>query len=269
MPCWAIVLIIVCLFSLITITAFQILVLIRELKSKTGISDWEWVIFLLHNTRLMIIEKAAYKVRPFFCMDGLKLLTMKKICLFVFGIVMTVSSFAQSSAKFGLKAGVNISTLRQDNVSYDSRVGLHVGGLAHIHLAPQWALQPEVLYSQEGAKLKDVKLKLDYINIPLMLQYMFDNGFRIEAGPQLGLMVNSKAEDNDGNEGDIDDVFKTANVGLGFGLNYLSYTGLGVGGRYVLGLSDISESSTSKVKSGNFQISLFYMLDNSHKAKSR
>lgn len=194
---------------------------------------------------------------------------MKKISLFVLGIVMTVSAFAQAPAKFGLKAGVNIATLRQDNVSYDSRIGLHVGGLAHIHLAPQWALQPEVVYSQEGAELNDVKLKLDYVNIPLMLQYMFNNGFRIEAGPQLGLMVNSKAEDDDENEDDLDEVFKTTNVGLGFGLNYLSYSGLGVGGRYVLGLSDISESNTSKVKSGNFQISLFYMFDNAHKAKSR
>ena len=194
---------------------------------------------------------------------------MKKISLFVLGVVMTVSAFAQSPAKFGLKAGVNIATLRQDDVSYDSRIGLHVGGLAHIHLSPQWALQPEVVYSQEGAKLNDVKLKLDYINIPLMLQYMFDNGFRLEAGPQLGLMVNSKAEDDDENEDDLDDVFKTTNVGLGFGLNYLSYSGLGVGGRYVLGLSDISESNTSKVKSGNIQLSLFYMFDNAHKAKSR
>ena len=194
---------------------------------------------------------------------------MKKISIVVLGIVMTVSAFAQAPAKFGLKAGVNVATLRQDDVSYDSRIGLHVGGLAHIHLAPQWALQPEVVYSQEGAELNDVKLKLDYINIPLMLQYMFNNGFRIEAGPQLGLMVNSKAEDDDENEDDLDDVFKTTNVGLGLGLNYLSYSGLGVGGRYVLGLSDISESNTSKVKSGNFQISLFYMFDNTHKSKSR
>lgn len=208
-------------------------------------------------------------VRPSFCIHEVKLLTMKNISVFVLGLVLTVTSFAQAPAKFGLKGGVNIATLRQDNVSYDSRIGLHIGGLAHIHLAPQWALQPEVLYSQEGAKLDDVTLKLDYINIPLMLQYMFSNGFRIEAGPQLGLMINSKAEEDDGTEGDLDDVFKTTNVGLGFGLNYLSYSGLGVGGRYNLGLSDISESNNSKVKSGNFQISLFYMFDSRHKAKSR
>lgn len=193
---------------------------------------------------------------------------MKKICFLALGFVMAVSSFAQSTPKFGLKGGLNVATLRQDNVSYDSRVGLHLGALAHIHLAPEWAVQPEVQYSQEGAELGDVKIKLDYINIPLMLQYMFNNGFRIEAGPQLGLMVNSKAEEN-GNEDDYDDVFKTTNVSLGFGLNYLSYSGLGVGGRYNLGLSDISESNNSKVKSGVFQISLFYMFDNNHKAKSR
>ena len=184
-------------------------------------------------------------------------------------MVLAVSSYAQRGADFGLKAGVNIATLKQSNVSYDSRIGLHLGGLAHIHLAPQWALQPEIQYSQEGAEVNDVKIKLDYVNIPLMLQYMFNNGFRIEAGPQLGLMINSKAEDDDGNDDDLDDVFKSTNVSLGFGLNYLTYSGFGFGGRYNLGLADISESGGSKVKANNFQISLFYMFNNTHKAASR
>ena len=208
-------------------------------------------------------------VRPFFCMHGLKYLTMKKISFSLLGSLLSICLFAQAPAQFGLKGGLNIATLRQDNVSYDSRIGLHIGGLAHIHLTPQWALQPEVQYSQEGAEVNDVKLKLDYINIPLMIQYMFDNGFRIEAGPQLGLMINSKAEDDDGEEDDLDDVFKSTNVALGFGVNYLSYSGIGFGGRYNLGLSDISESNNSKIKSGNFQISLFYMFDSQHKSKSR
>lgn len=199
---------------------------------------------------------------------------MKKISLFLFGMSMAVVSFAQAPAKFGVKAGVNISTFNQNNADYDSRIGLHLGGYAHIHLAPEWALQPEVQYSQEGAKRAvsngEVTTKLDYINIPLMLQYMFNNGFRIEAGPQLGILANGKYEDDDGNESDAaDQDFKSTNVALGFGLNYLSYSGLGIGGRYNLGLSDISESSNTKVKNNTFQISLFYMFDHSHKAKSR
>src|SRR5215203_1026961 len=121
---------------------------------------------------------------------------MKKISLLAFIMVVTSAVFAQT-AKFGLKAGVNISDInwKVDNTNFDNRIGFHIGALAHIHLSPQWGLQPEVQYSTEGVKQQitsgEYTWKTDYINIPVMIQYMFDNGFRIEAGPQLGLMVNS------------------------------------------------------------------------------
>ena len=139
----------------------------------------------------------------------------------------------------------------------DSRIGFHAGALAHIHLSPQWALQPEIVYSAEGAKqvvsTGEYVWKTDYVNIPLMLQYMFHNGLRLEAGPQLGLLVHTD---------DDDDVFKSTNVGLGLGLNYLTTSGLGFGGRYVHGISKINETAWPEAKGRNFQISLFYMFHN-------
>ena len=122
---------------------------------------------------------------------------MKKISLFLAGIMCTLASFSQTKPHFAIKGGLNISTLKVENYdNTDSRLGAHLGVSAHIHLAPQWAIQPELLYSQEGGELaisnsQRVKVKNDYINIPLMLQYMFDNGFRVEAGPQIGFLVNS------------------------------------------------------------------------------
>jgi hypothetical protein len=199
---------------------------------------------------------------------------MKKISVFIAAFFIGTALLAQGPAKFGLKAGVNISSLNiEDFDENDSRIGLHIGGLAHIHLGAteQWALQPELLYSQEGGKLKTqsgtTTVKLDYINIPVMFQYMFNNGFRIEAGPQLGLLVNSKY-DADGDEEDADDDFKSTNVSLGFGLSYLSDSGFGIGGRYNLGVSDIGEGS-NEVKARTLQIGLFYLLDHSHKVRSR
>lgn len=197
---------------------------------------------------------------------------MKKISLFALGFVLAISSFAQERAKFALKGGLNVSTLNvvdsDDDDEIDSKIGLHIGATAHLHLSPQWALQPELQYSQEGAEAGGAKINLDYINIPVMVQYMFNNGFRLEAGPQLGLLVNSKYKDDDFEE-DAGDDFKTTNVSLGFGLNYLSYSGFGAGARYNLGLSDISEDGDTKIKGNTLQISLFYMFDSQHKAKSR
>jgi len=187
---------------------------------------------------------------------------MKKISLFALVSLFSIAVFAQAETKFGLKAGVNIATINW-SVDLDSRIGFHAGLLAHIHLAPQLALQPEVMYSTEGARQAvtngEYVWKTDYVNIPLMLQYMFSNGFRIEAGPQLGLLVNTEDED----------VFKSTNVGIGFGLNYLTYSGIGVGGRYILGVSKINEANWPEAKSRNFQISLFYMLNPAHKVSSR
>jgi len=202
------------------------------------------------------------------------MLNMKKISLLVIGFTSAIFSFAQSP-KFGFKVGANISSLKwDDDREGDARIGLNAGGLVHIHLTPEWALQPEVYYSMEGGKMdvsntEEVTWKNDYVNIPLLLQYNFDNGFRLQAGPQLGLLVNSKVKDQDGVEGDADEVFKSTNVSLGLGLGYLTYSGLGIDARYNLGLSRVTESAYQEAKGRVFQIGLFYLLDNAHKAKSR
>lgn len=190
---------------------------------------------------------------------------MKKISLFVCASLFTLAAFSQRS-QFGIKGGVNISSIDWDisNTNFDNRIGFHIGLLDHIHLAPQWAIQPEIQYSTEGGKQTvpsgEYTWKTDYVNIPVMIQYMFNNGFRLEAGPQLGLMVSS--DDND-------DIFKSTNVGIGAGLNYLTHSGVGIGARYIHGLSKINEAAAAEAKSRNFQIGLFYMFNSAHKATSR
>lgn len=196
---------------------------------------------------------------------------MKKISLLLLAFCVSSAVFAQT-ANFGIKGGLNISSIDW-SIDMDSRMGVHLGVLAHIHLAPQWAIQPELLYSAEGAKQDvtggEVTWKNDYINIPVMVQYMFNNGFRIEAGPQLGILASTEIQDDDGNDEEADDVFKSTNVSLGLGLSYLSNSGLGVGARYNLGLSEINEGAYPEAKGRTFQLSLFYMLNNRHKAQSR
>lgn len=156
----------------------------------------------------------------------------------------------------------------------DPRYGFHIGGLAHIHITPSFGVQPELVYSTEGARQQvgrneEVTWKTDYINVPVMFQYMFSNGFRLEAGPQLGLMVGAKSEDQDGIEDSQEDYFRSGNVGLGVGLGYLSYSGFGIGGRYNAGLTNILEEGNGTGRANTFQVSVFYMLDRNHKSRSR
>lgn len=54
---------------------------------------------------------------------------------------------------WGLKGGLNLANLDihpGDNMDY--KVGIHIGGLAHIHLSDHFALQPELMYSNQGGQ---------------------------------------------------------------------------------------------------------------------
>ena len=177
-------------------------------------------------------------------------------------ILMTIAANAQH-VNFGIKGGANFYNVKNENSSrYDARTGIHLGLLGHIHLDRSIAVQPELVYSSQGAKYTssgvEYKLKLGYINVPVMLQYMFDNGFRLEAGPQLGFLINAKSESKN-NSVSVKNNFNTVDFAVGLGAGYIKpSTGLGVGLRYNVGLSNINETSMVKSTNNGLQLSLFY-----------
>ena len=180
-------------------------------------------------------------------------------------ILMAVTVSAQH-VNIGIKAGLNIYNISSDdNSAYDSKVGFNLGLLGHMHLTEHLAIQPEILYSGQGAKFTsagvDYKSNLSYINIPVLFQYMFDNGFRIEAGPQLGILISAKSKANDV-ETDIKDQVKSIDFGLGVGVSYVHPTsGFGVDARYNLGLSNINETGTINSKNRGIKIGVFYIFN--------
>lgn len=190
---------------------------------------------------------------------------MKIITTILTILVLAVGTAnAQNHINIGTKIGLNSYNISSDSgMEYDSRVGMHAGILGHIHLdgtSGKFALQPELVYSMQGAKFGNSSIQLDYINVPVLLQYMFDNGFRIQAGPQLGLLVRAKQENNSTSV-DVKDAFKTIDLGLSFGVSYIHVpTSFGIDARYNLGLNDISESSISQSNNG-LQIGVFYLFN--------
>jgi hypothetical protein len=178
--------------------------------------------------------------------------------------LMTGTAMAQH-VNIGVKAGANFYNVNNDNgAEYDTKTGFHAGLLGHIHLAPQLALQPEVVYSSQGAKYTlpggaETKLNLDYINVPVLFQYMFDNGFRLQAGPQVGFLVSAKSETGSVKT-DVKDNFNTIDFGLGAGAGYVHVpSGFGVDLRYNLGLSNINENDAVKSHNRGFQAGVFYL----------
>lgn len=202
---------------------------------------------------------------------------MKKVVSLVCFIAVAGFSFAQTtttvtnqpSVQFGLKAGVNLADVKSEiYTDTKTRTSFYAGGLAHIHLNQHFALQPEAIYSRQGFEQNIssglvLTAKLDYINIPVMLQYM-NRGVRIETGPQLGFLVNAQADYTDGRDNDIENRLKSTDFSWGFGVSYVTTPGVGISARYNLGISNINKDITSpgvsdiEINNRVWQFGLFY-----------
>ncbi len=190
---------------------------------------------------------------------------MKKIQLCLALLTASTFLFAQNP-KYGLKAGVNFSTVT--GVGGNLKPGFNGGVLAHLHLTPAFSLQPEVMYSNQGTDYgTDGKLLMNYINIPVLLQYNFDNGFRLQGGPQIGFLLNAKRK-----IGNVEYIqsgnYQTVDLSIPLGFSYLGYSGLGVDLRYNLGVTNVVKNAASSYRNSVLQFDLFYLLDHHHKARS-
>jgi len=190
--------------------------------------------------------------------------TMKHYLIAVIAaMTITGSAFAQHN-NFGIKGGLNAYSIYNDNnASADTKIGFHLGLISHIHLGNQFALQPELIFSTQGAQFTDdgtpTKLNLNYVNVPILFQYMFDNGFRLMAGPQLGFLASAKSEVNNVNT-DVKDNFKKVELAFGIGMSYVHpSTGFGVDGRYNFGLNNINDGGSVNSYNRGLQVGVFYL----------
>ncbi len=174
--------------------------------------------------------------------------------------LLAVGTVKAQHINLGIKGGLNVYNI-DGNSQYKSKAGLNLGVLGHIHLTDKFALQPELYYSSQGAKTEnpDININLNYLNVPVLFQYMFDNGFRIQAGPQLGFLASAKTKSGDVTV-DVSDAYKGIDFGLGFGGSYVDpATGFGIDARYNHGLSKINESGSAELKNRGFQLGVFYL----------
>lgn len=91
-----------------------------------------------------------------------------------------------------------------------------------------------------------------------MLKYRGNGGFYLETGPVFGFKVGS-----DLNYHNIVQQSKDADFSWGVGMGIHGKSGLGIGARYNIGLTKISEGNSFNdpdYKNGVLQISLFYSL---------
>ena len=57
------------------------------------------------------------------------------------------------------------------------------------------SIQPELLYTRQGSEVENtLKIKIDYLAIPILVKYYFSEKLSLEAGPQMSFLVNDKIE---------------------------------------------------------------------------
>ncbi|HEX4373929.1 MAG TPA: porin family protein [Puia sp.] len=196
---------------------------------------------------------------------------MKRSILMLVAAVSFSLTQAQS-VNFGLKAGVNLANATGSDAEGSSmRVSFNAGALAQISLNDMLSVQPEVYYSDQGAKVKfDNGLggtvtgtqKLGYINVPVLVKYTTSSGFFVQTGPQIGFLLSAKASAA-GQSSDEKSFFKSTDFSWAFGAGFLTSMNIGIDARYNLGLSNIENTGnsggTGTIKNGVIQIGVFYL----------
>jgi len=188
---------------------------------------------------------------------------MKKSIILTFALVTVIimGSYAQGF-HIGVKGGANIVKLDGQSFDQQFKFGYVLGGFAEINFTKKWGIQPELLFSQTNYRtadnasavipggINDVKGSLNYLSIPLLLNFRPVKLISLQAGPQFAILLNN--HNNLFQNGQ--NAFKNGDFSLLGGVQ-LNLGGFKAGARYFAGLNNINDIDTNdKWKNQGFQI---------------
>lgn len=182
-----------------------------------------------------------------------------RLIIILTAVLLTTQKTFSQKTSYGIKAGINLSTVTGDAFPADTvkmLVGYHAGGFITIKL-PFVSIQPELLISTAGSKFwtNDIiqEMKFTYISLPVMIKIKPLKGFYVEAGPQFSYKI-AESISTSNLRGMINELDLSAGAGLGFNAGPL-----GIYTRYLAGLSkvgDFDSNSRPNFKNGVFQAGL-------------
>ena len=194
----------------------------------------------------------------------LKILFMKYRLPIVLALILLAhASFAQFS--IGVKAGANITKVDGRSFSDEFRYGYHLGGFATIPVGGRFAIQPEVLLNQlqsrTGTEFRNIyqtafdgntSVKLNYLSVPVLLNYKLGKLLSLQAGPQFGVLLdkNKNLLENGKEAFDRGDFSMLGGAQISLGK-------LRLNGRYFVGLNNINDiDNQDQWKNQGFQLSV-------------
>lgn len=180
---------------------------------------------------------------------------MKKLLMLLACSALSLSAFSYGLS-YGVKAGWNYSNIRSSSLNTEARQGFHAGLYGNFKL-PILAIQPEILYSQKGYKVAGGSdIRMDYIDIPVMLKFSILPVLSIDAGPQFSYLI--KTQDlADGITLPAVPTFNTSQFDGAVGVSAKIWR-VGASARYIFGLQELE--SLNKSKNSLLQLSLQFKL---------
>ncbi|WP_457272553.1 porin family protein [Pedobacter sp. UYEF25] len=230
---------------------------------------------------------------------------MRKLIIGAAALLVTTGAFAQStmsgsSARFGLKAGVNLSSYSGTgarDLDYKNNVGYNVTAFGDFAVGNNFFIQPGVSLQNKGAKIEsssalggttvtgtfkqDVMAVEVPINAVLRIPTGTSGAVQINAGPYIGFNIsgknkytgtytNSAFAGTTYNNSDVKfgssntDDLSSLDYGANFGLAYRLNSGLSIGANYGLGLANLvpkdARSNDDKLRNRVIGLSIGYSL---------
>ena len=195
---------------------------------------------------------------------------MKKGLIFVLFALVSIVSYSQIS--WNAKVGMNMSNYTGD-MDTDMKIGFNVGVGMEYQFSDMWSIQPSLMLTQKGAKIKEdcetMKFNPMYLEIPVLAAARFavaDNqNIVVKAGPYFAFGVAGKVKVGDDKAdffGDGDDQFggKRFDCGIGVGVAYeIGKFFVGLDGEFgFTNVVDFKSDGVSNPKNMNFSIGVGY-----------
>ena len=188
---------------------------------------------------------------------------MKKITLTtIFALFLVLSVSAQNKVGFGLKAGLNTAMEWADEGTTDARIGFHGGIFLEIPVANRLDIQPELMYSMQGAADDSGTDKIDYINLPIIFKIYVNRSrsFSIDVGPQAGYAIYAKRANKNGSSVNMYDHkdFNKFDAAICLGISYKITKNFHAGLRFNISVTSFGKANKIEYRHGVGQLGVSF-----------
>jgi hypothetical protein len=187
-------------------------------------------------------------------------------------LLIGLNTTAQNEFKLGAKLGANYSGFHVDGSSaYTDAFGYHLGLIGEYKLSNSFSLQPEMIFIQKTGRIGTpsdfagglITSDFNYIDIPFIVKYYFANGFAVEFGLQLDILVNEKTEvdfyDNNQTNNSVEIETNGLQFSINLGISYKIIDKYLLQFRYSHGLSDVYKDLNAKNSVFAFSVGYFFL----------